>query len=121
MKRLLLWTAMLALIAVSASCGGDDPENEETSGNDVASFCELAAEASANAAVEMSPEEEREALEEFRDSAPDEVKEDVAVVVNGLLEALESGDETVLSSEEYQAAGARMSEWGEENCPQAEG
>jgi hypothetical protein len=78
--------AVTALAMVATACGDDD-DSEAASGDDTEAFCDIARELDAQ---EDFPSIEQ--LEEYRDTAPEEIREEAEFVAAEFIKATEAGD-----------------------------
>jgi hypothetical protein len=76
--------AITALAMVGTACGDDD---DAASGDDTEAFCDIARELDAQ---EDFPSVEQ--LNEYRDAAPEEIREEANLVADAFIEATEAGD-----------------------------
>jgi uncharacterized cupredoxin-like copper-binding protein len=80
--------AVAALAVLAAGCGDDDDEAADTGGGgDTEEFCDIARELD-----EQEDFPSVEQLEEYRDSAPEEIREEAETVTAAFIEATEAGD-----------------------------
>lgn len=137
-RRVAAGVALLALVGAGAACGGDDDAT--------ADFCEqyrTYEDRNTEVADDLQDDPENvdidEAKEVFSDvaeqvetlegDAPDEIKDDVAIVSNATAEvadAVEQAEdpeqllsavtETAKDSDEIDAAGQRVDDWVQDNC-----
>lgn len=103
MKRVMTGVVAAALLVPSlAACGGGDDSD----------FCEYGSDldiASADSA------EVKEELQKAADAAPDEIKDDIQLVVDSL-DAMESGDMENLDQDGLMEASTNITNWVSENC-----
>ena len=99
-----------------AGCGDDD-EGASDDGGDVEAYCAAVAEMDGS---DEAPTVEQ--LEAIRDVAPDEIADDIDVVVDAFIEAIESGDpEAVFADADVEERLTGVIEpFEEENCPNNE-
>ncbi|RBY89009.1 hypothetical protein DQ244_14635 [Blastococcus sp. TBT05-19] len=113
--------------------GGESPASTSAAG-DVEAFCAAAVEAESMAsqgpAVDFetaSPEEIQAAVTEFgarlepslkevEDTAPDEVRDDVETLTGMIRQMLETGDDTLMDSEEARSADAGIDDYMLDSC-----
>ncbi|MTV27557.1 hypothetical protein FTX61_19370 [Nitriliruptoraceae bacterium ZYF776] len=114
-------TLPVALAFVLVACGG---------GGDAQAFCNVADDESGDPFDATDPEAVRGSLQELRDTAPDEIRDDVLAVVDPLeemfdeLESLEGSDDpeaameglAAMEQEFDQEAADRVETWIDENC-----
>lgn len=136
MKRTFVLAAVAALSLFLVACGGGGGGG----GNSIEAWCAVGEDFAGTSALESAdptdPEAFRAALEEFeaqldevRAAAPDEIRDDVALVLDGfdeLFAALEAVDFDMMqvdlsvveafNSEEFTAAGERVGAFTDENC-----
>lgn len=126
----------IAALCLLAACGDDDDTTgvaaEEEDG-ELAAYCDaaFALETVAEPEIDfdaMSPEEQAEAAKEFATetlrpaadeliaNAPEELAEDIEVLDSSLTEVEETGDFSVLESDEFKAAEANAHEHDLANC-----
>ncbi|MGH2740489.1 MAG: hypothetical protein ACRDH6_08435 [Actinomycetota bacterium] len=114
MSRLLTLAAALALVA--AACGGDG--EEEAQGADVQAFCDAAVEGEAAViASEGGGGDQVEPLvDRVAETAPDELADEVGVIVAGVREAIETDDSSNLDSPEFREADEAVDLYLLANC-----
>lgn len=77
--------ALTALAALAAACGDDD--DEDAAADDTEEFCDVAREIDSQ---DDFPSIEQ--LEQYRDTAPEEIREEADLVTAAFIEATEAGD-----------------------------
>jgi hypothetical protein len=123
---------IVVIAAILPACGGSDADADR--------FCELLEELDGLDTTGLPPDEalvvleqERDRLEEGSKVAPDEIRDDVQLFVNGILQLIDleiaaGGDESQIDqadadalaegvfTAEFDAAGDQVIEWRENNC-----
>ncbi len=95
-----LAAAIMAAGTLSA-CGGGDDE-----------FCEVGDDFDASSM--SSPEDATKALDEMADKAPDEIKDDIETVRDGMEKAQD--DPASIDSDAMMKSAENIQDWGQENC-----
>jgi hypothetical protein len=132
MKLIVPLLFAAALLPLSA-CGDDATEAS------VEAYCDQSAEldeagGEAFSALEEDPdateqdyldaekefiEDHRSELEELRDVAPDEIRDDVDTLIQGLLDIVDTGEDAREGNEEFAAAEERVVAFEDANCGDA--
>ncbi len=104
MKRVLTGAVAAALLVPAlTACGGSDDAKE---------FCEkeVAADLDMN-----DPAAAKKALQDVTDDAPEEIKDDMQMIVDAM-DALESGNIEDVDTDGLTEASENLQTWYEENC-----
>lgn len=113
MKKVLPAIAIAGVLAV-AGCGGDDGGG----GGDVQAYCRLSQESEGSSGFPTDQE-----LEEFRDAAPPEIRDDVDTLVDAFREVEDPDDPNaalaLFEDEEVVEAIENIQAFEAENCEQA--
>ena len=115
-RRAALGAAAVVALLGAAGCGDDDDSGDDAGGS-VEAYCD------AVAAIELSDEPPTvEQMEAIRAAAPDEIADDIDVVVDAFIEAIESGEpESVFEDEDVtDRLEDTIEPFEEENCPNNE-
>jgi hypothetical protein len=117
-RSILAAFGVAALVAFGAACGDDDSGSTAESadagteaddgGAEVAAYCTMIGEFET---AEEFPSDEQ--LDELASIAPEEIRDDVAALVEGLKADEEPSDEETTSLQE---AEERVTAWEDENC-----
>ena len=109
--------ALLALVVLTA-CGGDDDGGDPDTGAD---YCAVLEEKSADL-ENLSPTDENfdvsetlSAFEELRASAPEDLQDDYATVIDAI-EAIQSGDIASVDQQKFQEAITTLQERSKTEC-----
>lgn len=120
--------------AAGTSASGGDEGSSDQGGGDVEAFCSAAVQAESLSGqgppvdpATASPEEAEAAMAEFaeqldpvlteaEESAPEEIRADVEALTGQVRQAVETGDQSALESEEYIAADDAVDEYMIDNC-----
>ena len=124
-----LFAVALALALIATACGGDDddtdasdtPEDETTTeaSVDATAFCEAIVEAESQviaASQGSSDGDPIAALEEAQTTAPDELTEQIATLVEGSTTALEEKDQSFFQDPEFRTADEEVDQYVLDNC-----
>lgn len=110
-SRMFTVTALAAVLALAGTGCGDD-DDEEASGGDTVAYCEIA-----RALDEQEGFPSPEQLEEIRDAAPAEIRDEAEVVVSKLLESIEADDPgAAFDDPEVTGALGPIEAYDAENC-----
>lgn len=97
---------VVTVLVFAVACGGDSAGAE--------AFCDAARDVTTIEPGDM--EKTLETFERMRDEAPAEIEDAMNVLADGAAEAAESGDTSVIESQEFQDASDELDEYLEGNC-----
>ncbi|HEV2755815.1 MAG TPA: hypothetical protein VG318_08570 [Actinomycetota bacterium] len=127
MKILRLTALALALMLFAAACGGGDDDTDTDAGAQASAdphaehmaFCEsvVAAETAVlEAASGGDPAPVEGLVAKVEETAPEELQEQITVVVAGVREALETKDDSAFQTEEFSRNEEEVDQWVSGNC-----
>jgi len=126
MRKLVVVGIVAALSLTGAACGGDD--DDDAGGGGGGDFCEQARALDEQDTEDISDEDSLEALRDIRDDAPDELQDELDLLIDIGELVVETGDDpeaqaeafAELDQEELTTASANLTAYLEEECGIAE-